>query len=450
MTTRRTVLAGAAALALPTALWPSRGRANPYAAFKGKTLVVNFPAHPHFDAVATVLPKFTEETGIKVEVDKLQYLRMRDKQMLEMAKPGNGDYDLLAYVVFWKSDYAGKNLIEEIGPYFKNEKLALPDYDFDDLIPGYVENLGLVGGRKGYLAGPGAKLYGIPFGAETSVLGYRKDIFAKHGLKAPETYAELQALLTKIPEAEKGMGALTSRGQTGHQVVHAWLLHMAPMGGMIFDEKWQPVFNNEAGVRAATFLKRIIDTGPQGGAAFGFDEMKTAFMQGRAAMYLDSISVAAEVEDPTKSKIVGQVGWVPHPADVRRGSQSGGFGIAIPKNAANKDAAFMLMQWLTSKKGDRMVAAAGGSPSRFSTYQDADLQKKYAHYATFAEALKHADPDWRPIIREWDELNAPIFGVAMGEIVTGRKEPKVALDEIMPRVRAVMEKGGYYGANAPK
>lgn len=450
MQTRRDLLKTAGATGFATALWPSCASANPYERFKGTTLVVNFPAHPHFDAVTKILPQFTAETGIKVEVDTLQYLRMRDKQLLEMSKPGKGDYDLLAYVVFWKSEYAGKGLIEEIGPYFKNEKLALADYDFPDLIPGYVENIGLVGGRKGYLAGPNAKLYGIPFGAETSVMAYRKDIFVKHDLNPPASYDELLPLLSRIPTLEKGLGALATRGQTGHQVVHAWLLHLSPLGGRIFGDDWQPVFNNEAGVKAATVLKQIVETGPPGAAAAGFDEMKNAFLQGRAAMFLDSIAVAGEVDDPAKSKIVGQVRWLPHPAGTRQASQTGGFGIAIPKNSANKEAAFLLMQWLTSKKGDRLVASFGGSPSRFSTYRDRDLQKKYPYYSTFAVALKDADPDWRPIINEWNELNAPIFGVALGEIVTGKKEPQVALDEIVPRVRAVMEKGGYYGPNAPK
>ncbi len=441
--TRRTALAGlAGTVAAPAYI--GRAYANPYARFRGTTLVVNFPAHPHYDAVAKVLPKFTAETGIKVEVDKLQFLRMRDKQLLEMSKPGKGDYDLLAYVVFWKTEYAERKLIREIGPMFKDPNLALPDYDFDDLISGYVENIGLVGGPKGYLAGPGAKLYGLPFGSETSVLGYRKDIFAKHNIKVPETYAELEAAIARIPQVESGIGGLASRGQTGHHVVHAWLLHLAPLGGRIFDDKWEPIFQNEAGVKAAELLKKIIDTGPQGAPSFGFDEMKTAFLQGKAAMFLDSIAVAGEADDPAKSRVVGNVGWALHPAGVRRGSQTGGFGIAIPNNASNPEAAFMLMQWLTAKAQDRAIGAEGGSPSRFSTYRDADLNKRFPYYATFAEALKHADPDWRPIIAEWNELNAPIFGTALGEVVTGKKSAKAALEEIVPRVKAVMERGGYY------
>ena len=441
---RRAAIKGSFAAGIAAATWPVGAQGNPFARFKGTTLVVNFPAHPHFDAAIKALPEFTSETGIKVEVDKLQYLKMRDKQLLEMSKPGNGDYDLLAYVVFWKTEYHGKGLVEVLDGYFKRADLALPGYDFKDLITGYVENIGLVEGVKGYLAGPDAKLIGVPFGSETSVLGYRRDVFEKRSLKAPATYQELGALLDQLPKVEPGMGALASRGQTGHQVVHAWLLHMAPLGGRIFDDKWQPIFNNEAGVKAAEFLKKVIDTGPKGGASFGFDEMKNAFLQGNAAMFLDSIAVAGETDDPAKSKIAGKVAWALHPAGMRRGSQTGGFGIAIPRNAKNKEAAFLLMQWLTSKKADRLIAAAGGSPSRFSTYQDPDLQKRFPYYGTFAEALRHADPDWRPIINEWGALNAPIFGVALGEIVTGRKPAKVALDEIVPKVKGVMTKGGYY------
>ncbi|MEO1116130.1 MAG: sugar ABC transporter substrate-binding protein, partial [Pseudomonadota bacterium] len=56
------------------ALGATAALANPYEEFAGETLVVNFPAHPHFDAVMKVLPEFTKETGIRVEVDQLQYL----------------------------------------------------------------------------------------------------------------------------------------------------------------------------------------------------------------------------------------------------------------------------------------------------------------------------------------------------------------------------------------
>lgn len=416
--------------------------ANPYKDYAGQKLVVNFPAHPHYNAVMKILPEFTKETGIEVEVDQLPYLKMRERQTLELAQE-EGDYDLIAYVVFSKADYVYADQLENLARYYMNPKLASPSYDANDLIDGYVYNIGFAGGEKGYLQGKTGSLFGIPYGSETSVLGYRKDIFEKHGLKVPETYDELLDITCKIPKLEPGMGGLSSRAASGHHASHAFLLHLAPLGGRVFDGAWNPIVNNEAGIKAATALKTIVDCGPEGAASFGFGEALGSFLNGDTAMFLDTTVVAGQINDPTKSKVVGKVGWALHPMGTRRGSQTGGFGIGIPKNAANKEAAFLLMQWLTSKKGDKLVALAGGNPSRFSTHADADVNAKFPHMATFGEALKHADPDWRPIIPVWGKINADL-GTTLSKVLTEGLDPKEALDGVADRTKKVMEEAGYY------
>lgn len=414
---------------------------NRYAKYAGQTIVFSIPAHPHYDAMLKILPAFTKETGIKVETDKLAMGRMKEKQLLEMAKP-SGDFDLGCYVVMWKGEYVAKNLIQPLEPFFANPALADPGYDMKDVVPIYLENLGLVGGPKGYLAGPGAKLYGMPYGAETSVLAYRRDIFAKHNLKAPETYDELRTLLRTIKDKE-GIGALTSRGQAGHQVVHAWLLHLNPLGGSVFDDQWKPRFNDKAGIEALKFLQEVVATGPAGIPAYGQGESNTAFLQGQAAMYLDSTALAGLVNDPAKSKVVGKVDWALHPKGVRRASQSGGLGLAIPKNAKNPEAAFLLMQWLTSKGQDKAVTMAGGVPMRNSTMHDADVVRKYPEYTIFVEALKYSNPDWRPIIPVWDKINVQALGVGLSEALIGKKTAEQALNDLVPPVVAIMREGGY-------
>jgi multiple sugar transport system substrate-binding protein len=432
---------GAASLAA-LALMAGSALADPYADHKGKTLVVNFPAHPHFNAVMKVLPEFTKETGIRVEVDQLQYLAMREKQTLELTK-ARGDYDLIGYVVFSKADYVFADQIEPLARFFMNPKLADPGYDPEDLIDGYLQNIGVAGGKKGYLPGPTGALFGIPFGSETSILAYRTDIFEKHGLEAPSTYDELLDLACKIPELEPGMGGLASRGKSGHQTSHAFLLHLAPLGGKVLDDNWKPVVNSEAGVKAGEALKTILDCGPEGATSFGFAEAKNAFLQGKAAMFLDSTVVAGEMNDPTKSKVVGKVAFAPHPMGVRKGSQTGGFGIAIPKNANDKDAAFLLMQWLTSKKADKMIALEGGNPSRFSTHMDPEVNEKFPHMMTFGEALKDADPDWRPIIPPWGKINSEL-GTTLNKAMIGEMTVKEALDTVAERTETIMEDAGYY------
>jgi len=419
--------------------------AGPYDDYAGTTLVVNFPAHPHYNAVMKILPEFTKETGIEVEVDQLPYLKMRERQTLELAQD-EGEYDLIAYVVFSKADYVYADQLENLAKYFMNPKLADPSYDASDLIDGYVYNIGFAGGDKGYLQGPTGSLFGIPYGSETSILDYRTDIFEKHGLKVPETYDEMLDIACKIPELEPGMGGLSSRAASGHHASHAFLLHLAPLGGRIFDDEWNPIVNNEAGVAAANALKKIVDCGPEGAASFGFGEALGSFLNGDTAMFLDTTVVAGQIDDPSKSKVVGNVAWAMHPMGVRRGSQTGGFGIGIPANAENKEAAFLLMQWLTSRHGDKLVALAGGNPSRFSTHADADVNAKFPHMATFGEALKHADPDWRPIIPVWGKINADL-GTTLSKVLTEDLDIQQALDGVAERTRAVMDEAGYYTWN---
>jgi len=414
---------------------------NRYAPYKGQTVVFSIPSHPHYDAMMKILPEFTRVTGIKVEVDRLAMARMKDKQLLEMAKP-QGDYDLNCYVVMWKGEYVSKNLIQSLTPFFSNPNLADPDYDMDDIVPIYRENIGLVGGPKGYLAGQGAQLYGMPYGAETSVLAYRKDIFEQHGFTVPQNYTELAALLPRIKDQAK-IGALTSRGQAGHQAVHAWLLHLNPLGGSVFDDQWRARFNDAQGVAALEFLQQVVATGPQGIAGYGQGEMNTAFLQGQSAMYLDSTLISGLVNDPARSKIVGKVGWALHPQGSRRASQSGGLGLAISKNARNADAAFLLMQWLTSKAQDKAVVRAGGVPGRNSTLLDTELQQKYPEFSVFQEALKYANPDWRPIIPVWDQINVQMLGVGISEALTGRKSAQGALNEMVEPVTQLMRTAGY-------
>lgn len=441
--TRRKAIAGAAAagLAAPALGHAQAGRAG----LRGSTVVVNWPAHPHYDAAQPLLAEFTRETGIKVELDRMQYLRMHDKQVLEMSKP-QGDYDVISYVVMWKTEYAARNFIEPLEPWFERTALAHPGYDRDDLITGYFENISLVGGPRGYLPGPGAKIYGIPFGAETGVLAYRRDILEKYAIAVPTTYDELLRACRTVKERERGMGGLTSRGQAGHQVTAGWLLHLTPHGGSVFDDAWRPVFNNAQGVRAAEVLKEIVDTGPPGIPSFGFGEMMNAFLQGQAAFYLDSISVFGPAKNPQASRIADRIGYAIHPKAVQHSAQTGGFGLAIPRNARNKDAAFVLIQWLTAKEQDKRIALAGGVASRWSTVRDAEARARFPEYAVLEEALKIANPDWRPIIPEWGELNEQVLGVALSEVITGRKAPKAALDEVVPKARAIMERGGYYKA----
>ena len=416
--------------------------ANPYDKYKGQTIVVSWPALSHFKKAETLVEEFTKETGIKVEIDALQYMKLRDRQILEMSKK-KCEYDVVSWVVMWKGEYVSKGLLQPLSPFFTNPKIADPYYDIDDISNAYLQNGGVVGGKKGYMPGRSGALYGVPFGAETSILAYRKDVFEKLGLAVPKTYDDLVSAM-KIIKEKSGMGAMTSRGKTGHQVTAAWLLHLAPLGGKIFDDTWNPVINSPEAVKAAEVLRTIVKTGPIGIPSYGYSEMSAAFLQGDAAMYLDSLKIAAMSRDPKLSKVIGKVGFALHPTGTRCGSETGGFAIGIPSNAKNKEAAFLFIQYITSKAGDKRMVELGGDPVRLSTLGLPEFTSKFSEYEVVVQQLPCADTDWRPLIPEWNELNIDVLGQALTEVITSDKPIQPIMDAANEEARAIMEREGYY------
>jgi hypothetical protein len=49
--------------------------------------------------------------------------------------------------------------------------------------------------------------------------------------------------------------------------------------------------------------------------------------------------------------------------------------------------------------------------------QDAAVNERFPHMATFGEALQFADPDWRPIIPTWGKINADL-GTTLSKVLT--------------------------------
>jgi multiple sugar transport system substrate-binding protein len=410
--------------------------------FEGTTIVVHFPNHFHYNAAITVIPEFEELTGIKVEVDMMQYMKMQAKQVLEMSKP-EGDYDVISLVCMWKTEYAVGDMLMELEPFFEDPDLAVPDYDFDDLVPAYVDNTGRVGGEKIYMGGPGSKLYALPFGAETSILVYRTDLFEEHKIKVPETYDEVRAAAKYFAENVDGVYGLTMRGATGHQATHGYLNHADPFGAKVFDENWEPAFTSPESIATLEFMQEMVKYGPPGISGFGYAGMAEAFLQGIAAMYIDNNAVAAATRNPELSKVVGKVGFAMHPKQKTQLSETGGFGLGIPANAKNPEAAFLFIQWLTMKEQDKKVVKAGGAPFRMSTLNDPELQASHPEFATMLKQLPFADPDWRPIIPEWGEINMKL-GTAINQVLTGDKEPKEAMESIVEPIKTIMKNAGYY------
>jgi multiple sugar transport system substrate-binding protein len=398
--------------------------------------------HVPLRARRPLIPQFTAETGINVELDSVAYVNMRDRQIVEISKPGRGDLDVVAWVVFSKGEYVGNQWITPLAPFLINPRLTAPDYDIDDIVPAFLLAGGKVGGTKGYLDGPGASLYGIPFSPETSILSYRTDIFEEYDLKVPTTYDELLETAQFITDNVPDVYGMTTRGSAGHQVVHAWLLHLSPYGGTVLDDDFTPAVNSPEAIAATYALKAILENSPPGMAAAGAGEQDAAFLQGHSAMYLDRSVVAAEAPIPP-SRIAGNVGYALHPVQAQCGSETGGFALGIPQLA--EPGSRLDLHPVVHEQAARPGARHGGrEPDPHLDPRRPELQAMFPWYATVVEQLPCANADWRPLIPEWGAMNAPILGDEISAALTGQKSIEDALDSAAQRLYELLDRAGYY------
>lgn len=406
-----------------------------------QALRVMLPAIPYFEPVKQALKQYSKSNGIPIEVEVLPYLEMREIQLSELQKK-NGRYDLVIILAAWKTEFVAKNLLSNLDAEQKAGRLKLDEPG--DFVPAYLTVAGKVGGEKGYLDGPQAQLFALPMGNETSILAYRSDIFQKYNWKAPVNYDELLVLISLLQQREPALIPLASRGARGHQITHAWLLHFNAFGGEIFDKNWQPTVNNAAGIKAIEILKAIHDSSPGGILKNNFADVGNAFISGDAAMYLDSTTVFGIINDPVKSLVQGKVAYALHPMGSVHASETGGFAIAVPKNAPSPEYAMQLLGALTARSKDRTMARKGGVPVRTSTLHDAELRNIFPEYAILARQLKYANPNWRPIISEWANINEQILGTLLHDAVAGLLTPVAALEQAQEKIRNLMRLAGRY------
>ncbi len=247
-------------------------------------------------------------------------------------------------------------------------------------------------------------MYSVPFYGESSFLMYRKDLFAKAGLKMPAhpTWTQVAGFARRLTDKSKGIAGICLRGQSG------WGQVLAPLdtvintfGGRWYDTGWHAQLTSAPFKRAVSFYVNLVNhNGEPGAASDGFAECATQYGQGKAAMWYDATSAAGSIESPTSSTVVGKNGYAPAP--VMKQPNSGWlytWSLGIPVTSPNKLAAWRFISWATSRGYIQLVGHKLGwanlpPGSRLSTYQNPQYRKAAKAFAApTLQAIQAADPN---------------------------------------------------------
>ncbi|MEU0474455.1 ABC transporter substrate-binding protein [Streptomyces olivaceus] len=337
---------------------------------------------------------FTKETGIKVNFTVLPENDVRDKISQDFANQA-GQYDAATLSNYEIPIYARNDWLHEMDSYVAKDAA----YDEQDIL----------GPMRESLTGDDGKLYGQPFYGESSFLMYRKDLFAKAGLKMPEhpTWTQVADFAEKLDGSESGMKGICLRGLPG------WGELMAPLttvvntfGGTWFDTDWQARLDSPEFEKATKFYVDLVrEHGESGAAQSGFAECLNNMTQGKVAMWYDATSAAGSL-DAAKSPVKGKVGYAPAPVEK---TDSAGWlytwAWGIQKASRNSDKAWKFVSWASSKEYEQLVGDEFGwsnvpAGKRASTYENPDYVKEAAAFQEMTrkaiEGAKPKDPGVQP------------------------------------------------------
>jgi len=156
------------------------------------------------------------------------------------------------------------------------------------------------------------------------------------------------------------------------------------------------------------------------------------FASGRYAFFIDADHMNVVFEDETTSAVAGKVGYALCPAG-KAGRKSGAWywSMAMSNYSDSKEAAWLFMQWATSK--DTMLKSilkGNTDPVRKSVNYDPDIVqtfKDWGYYDMNEELTSYARTMWPPAPNMVESMFR--LGRAFQEVLLKQRTAQAALDD---------------------
>lgn len=242
--------------------------------YKGTALRVVLANHPWADAIRPLIPEFEAATGIKVNVESYFEDQLTQKLSVEFAS-GTSTIDVFMQRPLQEAkQFCQNGWYTDLKQFIDNPDLTPANWQFQDFFPAALQAETV----KGFLTG-------VPIVTEQEIIYYRKDLFAKDGIKVPTTLEELEAAAKHFHNPSKGMFGIVSRGQRSPAVTQ-FSSYLYSFGGT-FDKDGKAMLDTPEAIKAFTFYGDILRKyGPPGVLNMSWPQALAIFAQGKAAMYL--------------------------------------------------------------------------------------------------------------------------------------------------------------------
>lgn len=431
---RRTILKSSvglgAALAMPAIV--SRANAQSqfdWQQFKGQRLDVLLPKTPRYELLKSAEGEFTALTGIEVSSELIPEQQQRQKMLIEFSS-GRPTFDVTAIPLHALKRQAAKgNWLADLKPFLADPATTSPDFDFADFGKGSIE----------FSTNADGTMTTLPYLIDYWMLYYNKELFEQKGLAYPVTLDDMAAAAAALTDPGAGVYGFASRGQKAANVP-VWTVLLLGQDIDAIDAAGTFHTESQEAIWAAEMYKKLnTEYAPPGTIGFNWNECQTSFLQGKLGMWLDAIGFAAPFEDPSKSQVVGKVGYGVTPKGPKA-HHTGVFGegIGVANASERKQLAWLYLQWATNKANQlTMFKSGSGAPARVSPFNDQETIAASPFGQQYFDCLTQSAAIGRPGLPQITAVTEfrDVFGVALTNMLAGgdpASELKTATEAFKP------------------
>ena len=328
---------------------------------------------------------------------------------------GNSPYDVVYMDIVWTPKFAAAGWLRDL-----SDRLSTAEakkYLRSDIAGGMYQD----------------KLYRLPFRSDAGMLYYRQDLLDEAGYEAPETFEQLIEISQDLQQQGLVDWGYVWQGKQYEGLAAMFVEVLQGSGGFWVDPDTLEVgLDRSEAIAAVEFLQQAIATNvsPPGVTTYAEEETRRLFQNGKVAFLRNWPYVYSLAAD---SAIAGKYNIKPmvHAVGQNSGATLGGWGLGIATSTKHPDAAWKVIEFLSSEDSQReFILQTGFVPSRVALFNDPEIVAKYSYYPKLLEVVRSSA--LRPPISQYAQASDILqryLSAAITEKMTPQQAMKAAANE---------------------
>ncbi|MEN9519779.1 MAG: hypothetical protein RLZZ381_2367 [Cyanobacteriota bacterium] len=336
---------------------------------------------------------------------------------------GNSPYDLVYMDIVWTPKFAAAGWLRDISDRLTPE--AAQEYLAEEIAGGKYED----------------KLYRLPFRSDAGMLYYRQDLLEQAGYQPPETFTQLLTISQDLQQQGLVDWGYAWQGKQSEGLAAMFVEILEGHGAYwINSDTLEVGLDRPEAIASIEFLRTAIakKVSPPGVTTYAEDETRLLFQNGKVAFLRNWPFVYSLAADPEDSEIVGkyQIKPMVHVAGKKSGAALGGWGLGISATTKHPDAAWQVIEFLSSEESQReFILETGFVPSREALFNDPQIVAKYNYYPQLLDIVRNST--LRPPISQYAQAS-DILQRYLSAAITGKMTSKAAMQNAANETRNLL------------